>query len=78
MFYADGNIEIIEDVEALEDGFKACRLLGGCCFVKADSDETGGGVTSPGRPKNPDPAPKAVSVRLLRAWGATPPGKRFM
>lgn len=36
-----GNIEIIEDVEALEDGFKACRLLGGCCFVKADSDETG-------------------------------------
>ena len=40
-FYADGNIEIIEDVEALEDGFKACRLLGGCCFVKADSDETG-------------------------------------
>ena len=35
MFYADGNIEIIEDVEALEDGFKACRLLGGCCFVKA-------------------------------------------
>ena len=30
-----------QDVEALEDGFKACRLLGGCCFVKADSDETG-------------------------------------
>ena len=27
MFYADGNIGIIEDVEALEDGFKACRLL---------------------------------------------------
>ena len=26
-------------------------------------------MTSPGRPKNPDPAPKAVSVRLLRAWG---------
>jgi hypothetical protein len=24
MFYADGNIGIIEDVEALEDGFKAC------------------------------------------------------
>lgn len=27
MFYADGNIGIIEDVEALEDSFKACRLL---------------------------------------------------
>lgn len=26
-------------------------------------------MTSPGRPKNPDPAPKAVSVRLPRAWG---------
>ena len=42
MFYADGDIEIIEDMEALKNGFKACRLLGGCCFVKTDPDETGG------------------------------------
>ena len=41
IFYADGDIEIIEDVEALKDGFKARRLLGGCCFVKTDPDETG-------------------------------------
>ena len=27
MFYADGDIEIIEDMEALKNGFKACRLL---------------------------------------------------
>lgn len=37
MFYADGNIGIIEDVEALEDGFKACRLL----LCKNDPDKTG-------------------------------------
>ena len=67
MFYADGNIGIIEDVEALEDGFKACRLL--LCKKRE------GGVTSPGRPKNPDPAPKAVSVRLPRAWGLLLPKK---
>ena len=33
-------------------------------------------MTSPGRPKKPDPAPKAVSVRLLSAWGGNSSRKK--
>ena len=77
VFNADGDVEVVEDVEAFQDGFEGCGALGGCGPVEGDAHETGGGVMSPGMPRNPAPEPKGAKVRSLRAWGATPPGVRL-
>ncbi len=56
--HANGDIEIIQYLEPLTYSIFRFGLQWRCCLIESGTNETRRGVTSPGIPKEPLPAPK--------------------
>lgn len=73
MFDTDGNVEIVEQVEALLYGLEPGGALRSRGAVEGGLTKRDGGVASPGRPRNPELPPVGRSVTpSSRRTGASP------
>lgn len=74
---SDRNVEVVQNMEALQYRVESRLACRGGRFVERDRTKREGGVTSPGIPRNPEPAPKGnIRTFPIRCASAFP-GCRF-